>query len=49
VWVPSHAEKIIKRLERDVFPWLGAPSRSSAPEPIPPVRADWRALEDSNL
>lgn len=22
-WVPSHAERIIRRLERDVFPWLG--------------------------
>lgn len=23
-WVVSHADKIIRRLERDVFPWLGA-------------------------
>jgi len=23
-WAPSHSEKIIRRLERDVFPWLGA-------------------------
>lgn len=23
-WVDSHAEKIIRRLERDVFPWIGA-------------------------
>jgi hypothetical protein len=23
-WAPSHAEKIIRRLERDVFPWIGA-------------------------
>ncbi len=23
-WVASHADKIIRRLERDVFPWLGA-------------------------
>lgn len=22
-WVPSHADKIIRRLERDVFPWIG--------------------------
>lgn len=22
-WVPSHADKIISRLERDLFPWLG--------------------------
>lgn len=23
-WTPDHAEKIIRRLERDVFPWIGA-------------------------
>lgn len=23
-WVPSHAEKILLRLENDIFPWLGA-------------------------
>jgi len=23
-WAPSHSDKIIKRLENDVFPWLGA-------------------------
>ncbi len=23
-WAPSHGDKIIRRLERDVFPWLGA-------------------------
>lgn len=23
-WAPSHAEKIVRRLERDVFPWLGS-------------------------
>lgn len=23
-WAPSHADKIITRLERDVFPWLGS-------------------------
>lgn len=22
-WAPSHGEKIIRRLERDIFPWLG--------------------------
>lgn len=22
-WVPSHADKIIRRLERDLFPWIG--------------------------
>ncbi len=23
-WVPSHGEKIIRRLERDIFPWIGS-------------------------
>lgn len=23
-WVPSHADKILARLERDLFPWIGA-------------------------
>jgi hypothetical protein len=23
-WAPSHGDKIIRRLERDVFPWLGS-------------------------
>lgn len=23
-WAPSHGEKVIRRLERDVFPWIGA-------------------------
>lgn len=23
-WAPSHAEKLIQRLERDIFPWLGS-------------------------
>src|SRR6187431_2250895 len=22
-WVPSHGDRILRRLERDVFPWLG--------------------------
>ena len=22
-WVPSHADRIIRRLERDIFPWIG--------------------------
>lgn len=29
VWVPTHADKIIRRLERDIFPWLGASPISS--------------------
>lgn len=24
VWVPTHGNRIIRRLERDIFPWLGA-------------------------
>lgn len=24
IWVPTHADKIIRRLERDIFPWLGS-------------------------
>lgn len=31
-WTPSHGERIIRRLERDVFPWVGA-------TPIPEVTA----------
>jgi integrase len=23
-WAPGHADKIIRRLERDIFPWIGA-------------------------
>jgi integrase len=28
-WVPSHSDKILRRLERDVFPWIGARPVSS--------------------
>jgi integrase len=31
-WAPTHAEKIIRRLERDLFPWLG-------PRPINAIKA----------
>lgn len=24
IWSPSHAEKVIRRFERDVFPWIGS-------------------------
>jgi integrase len=34
-WAPSHADKIIRRLERDVFPWLGnKPIRAIKPPDI---------------
>jgi len=36
-WVPSHSEKIISRLERDLFPWLGKRDIGTitAPELLP--------------
>jgi len=39
-WTPDHAEKIIRRLERDVFPWLGARpiAEITAPELLAAVR-----------
>jgi integrase len=31
-WAPSHADKIIRRLERDAFPWIGhRPAREISP------------------
>lgn len=32
-WVPSHADKIIRRLERDIFPWLGSKPITSITTP----------------
>jgi hypothetical protein len=30
-WAPSHADTVIRRLERDVFPWIGSrPARRIA-------------------
>lgn len=39
-WVDSHSEKIIRRLERDIFPWLGSrPVRElAAPELLNALR-----------
>jgi len=39
-WVPSHADKIIRRLERDIFPWLGKRPVTSiaAPELLAALR-----------
>lgn len=39
-WVASHSEKIIRRLERDIFPWLGSKGISdiSAPELLGTIR-----------
>jgi integrase len=33
-WVPSHGEKIIRRFERDVFPWIGAHPIANITAPI---------------
>lgn len=39
-WVPSHADRIIRRFERDVFPWVGARpiGEITAPELLAVVR-----------
>jgi integrase len=39
-WAPTHAEKIIKRLENDVFPWLGGRpiAEIAAPELLRTIR-----------
>lgn len=39
-WAPSHADKIIKRLENDVFPWLGgkAIAEITAPDVLTVLR-----------
>lgn len=43
-WTPDHAEKIIRRLERDVFPWLGA--RPIAEITAPELLAVLRRIEE---
>lgn len=42
-WVPHHADKIIRRLEREVFPWLG--SRPTADISAPELLAVLRRIE----
>jgi integrase len=39
-WAPSHSERIIRRLERDIFPWLGSKpiAEVAAPELLEVVR-----------
>lgn len=39
-WAPSHSEKIIRRLEKDVFPWLGGRpiAEITAPEVLTVLR-----------
>lgn len=43
-WAPSHAEKIIRRLERDIFPWLGG--KPIADITAPELLAAVRKIED---
>jgi integrase len=43
-WVPSHSEKIISRLERDLFPWLG--KRDISTITAPELLAVLRRIED---
>lgn len=42
-WTPDHADKIIKRLERDVFPWIGG--KPIADLNAPAVLATIRRIE----
>lgn len=52
-WVDSHSEKIIRRLESDIFPWLGhlPISAITAPEILETLRRieDRGAIETSKL
>lgn len=43
-WVPSHSQKIISRLERDLFPWLG--KRDIGTITAPELLAVLRRIED---
>ena len=43
-WVASHGDKIIRRLERDIFPWLGA--RPIAEIKAPDLLSALRRIED---
>jgi len=42
-WAPSHAEKVLRRLERDVFPWLGR--KPIAKLDAPTILATLRRIE----
>lgn len=43
-WVPSHADRILRRLERDIFPWLGG--RPVAEINAPELLTVLRRIED---
>jgi integrase len=51
-WVPAHGERIIRRLERDVFPWMGGRpiAEITAPELLSVIRRieDRGALETAH-
>ncbi|KXU89935.1 integrase [Paraburkholderia monticola] len=46
-WAPSHSEKVIRRLERDVFPWIG--TRPIADVKAPELLAVLRRIEDRGV
>ena len=46
-WAPSHADKIINRLEKDVFPWLGG--KAIADITAPDVLAVLRRIENRGV
>jgi integrase len=43
-WAPSHGDKILRRLERDIFPWVGA--RPVAEVTAPELLRTLRRIED---
>lgn len=45
-WAKSHSDRIIRRFERDIFPWIGGPAdcRNNCPgtaDPLPKNRKPW--------
>src|SRR6185312_8649811 len=42
-WAPSHADKVLRRLERDVFPWIGG--KPIAKLDAPTILATLRRIE----
>lgn len=51
IWSPSHAEKVIRRFERDVFPWLGSKpiSEITTPELLAVLhRVEHRVVETAH-
>lgn len=44
VWAPSHSDKVIGRLEREIFPWLGSKAIQDITAPL--ILERLRAIED---